>query len=400
MTEDEERNPTLEPDTLGRGTGTKAVPGGKRMKITAIHAHYVRIPFDMGAPKQEFAGLRFPTMDHLLVEVETDAGITGWGEGFGHSIIPATKAALESYVGPWFIGKDPTDINALHAQAAQAFHIFGRNGPVVYAHSGVDIALWDIAGKRAGLPLSHLLGSGRRPEVRAYASLMRYGTPTTVARICGEMAGRGFRHIKLHEHSVEAVKAARQGAGPDIAIMNDVNCPWSVAQALEMERAYRPANLYWLEEPVWPPEDHWGLARVRREGATRIAAGENAAGLHDFRDLFEKGSIDVAQPSVTKIGGITEMKKIIATAEAHSVELIPHCAYFGPGNLASIHIVASLAPDTLLENIYANLEASPFGDAMLAKDGKVRVPQGPGLGVEPDMKVVEKYRQGPVVTIR
>jgi L-alanine-DL-glutamate epimerase-like enolase superfamily enzyme len=370
------------------------------MKITAIHTHYVRIPFDMGAPKQEFAGLRFPTMDHLLVQVETDAGITGWGEGFGHSIIPATKAALETYVGPWFIGKDATDINALHAQAAQAFHIFGRNGPVVYAHSGIDIALWDIAGKRANLPLCDLLGGARRKEVRAYASLMRYGTPSTVGRIAGEMVGRGFRHIKLHEHSIDAVKAAREGAGPEIAIMNDVNCPWSVAQAMEMERAYRPANLHWLEEPVWPPEDHEGLGRVRKAGATRIAAGENAAGLHDFRDQFQKGSIDIAQPSVTKIGGITEMRKIIALAEAHSVELVPHCAYFGPGNLASIHIVASLATDTLLENIYANLEANPFGDAMLAKDSKVRVPQGPGLGVEPDMKVVEKYRQGPVGTIR
>jgi D-galactarolactone cycloisomerase len=151
---------------------------------------------------------------------------------------------------------------------------------------------------------------------------------------------------------------------------------------------------------VWPPEDHEGLARVRKDGATRIAAGENAAGLHDFRDQFQKGSIDIAQPSVTKIGGITEMRKIIATAEAHSVELIPHCAYFGPGNLASIHVVASVAADTLLENIYANLEANPFGEAMLARDGRVRVPQGPGLGVEPDMKVVEKYRQGPVVTVR
>ena len=370
------------------------------MKIVAVHTHYVRIPFDMGAPKQEFAGLRFPTMDHLLVGVETDAGITGWGEGFGHTIIPATKAALESYVAPWFIGKDPTDINALHAQAAQAFHIFGRNGPVVYAHSAIDIALWDIAGKRAGLPLSHLLGGGRRTEVRAYASLMRYGNAKTVGRIAGEMVSRGFRHIKLHEHSVEAVKAAREGAGTDIALMNDVNCPWSVARAMEMERAYRPANLYWLEEPVFPPEDHAGLARVRRAGQTRIAAGENAAGLHDFVDQFQKGAIDIAQPSVTKIGGITEMRKIAAAAEAHSVELVPHCAYFGPGNLASIHIVAALATDTLLENIYANLEANPFGDAMLAKDGKVRVPQGPGLGVEPDMAVVEKYRQGPVVTVR
>jgi D-galactarolactone cycloisomerase len=370
------------------------------MKISAIHVHYVRIPFDMGAPKQEFAGLRFPTMDHLLVQVETDAGITGWGEGFGHSIIPATKTALETYVAPWFLGKDATDINALHREAAQAFHIFGRNGPVVYAHSAIDIALWDIAGKRAGLPLCDLLGGARRKEVRAYSSLMRYATPATVGKICAQMVERGFAHIKLHEHSVDAVRAAREAVGPDIAIMNDTNCPWSVPQAMAMERAYRAYGLAWLEEPVWPPEDHDGLARVRKAGGTRIAAGENAAGLHDFVDMFQKGSIDIAQPSVTKIGGITEMRKIIAAAEAHSVELVPHCAYFGPGNLASIHITASLSTDTLLENIYANLEASPYGDSMVAKDGKVRVPTGPGLGVEPDMAVVERYRQGPVLTIR
>ena len=370
------------------------------MKITAIHAHYVRIPYDMGAKGPEFAGLRFPSQDHLLIQVDTDAGITGWGEGFGHNIIPATMAALESYVGPWFIGKDPTQIAQLHREAAQSFHIFGGNGPVVYAHSGIDIALWDIAGKRAGLPVSQLLGGAKRPDVRAYSSLMRYSTPSTVARICAERVAQGFTHIKLHEHSVDAVLAARDGAGKDIAIMNDVNCPWSVAEALAMEKAYRPANLFWLEEPVWPPEDHKGLARVRREGQTRIAAGENAAGLHDFVDSFEKGAVDIAQPSVTKIGGITEMRKIIAAAEAHSVELIPHCAYFGPGNLASIHIVASLSTDTMLENIYANLEASPYGNSMVAKNGRVRVPTGPGLGVEPDMGIVEKYRQGPVVTVK
>jgi len=369
------------------------------MKITAIHAHYVRIPFDQGAPPEEFSGLRFPSQDHLLVGVETDAGITGWGEGFGHNIIPSTMKALETYVAPWFIGKDARDINSLHREAAQSFHIFGGNGPVVYAHSAIDIALWDIAGKRAGLPLVDLLGGCRREELRAYSSLMRYSKPETVKRICAERAAAGFTHIKLHEHSVEAVMAAREGAGPDVEIMNDVNCPWTVAEALQMEKAYRPAGLYWLEEPVFPPEDHKGLARVRREGETRISSGENAAGLHDFVDKFEKGSIDIAQPSVTKIGGITEMRKIIAAAEAHSVELIPHCAYFGPGNLASIHIVASLAKDTLLENIYANLEESPYGDSMVAVDGKVRVPTGPGLGVEPDMDIVAKYRDGDVVRV-
>ena len=369
------------------------------MKITEIHAHYVRIPCDMGAPLDDMGGISFPTMDHLLIEVRTDAGITGWGEGFGHSIIPATLAALESYVAPWFIGKDPTAIGALHRQAQQAFHLFGRNGPVVYAHSGIDIALWDIAAKRAGVPLHRLLGGSPRSHVRAYASLLRYTKPEIVARICRDCVTAGYRHIKLHEVDKAAVLAAREGAGPEVGIANDVNCPWTVAEAQAMEQAYRPAALAWLEEPVFPPEDHTGLARVRQHGATRIAAGENAAGVHDFRDIFERGAIDIAQPSVTKIGGITEMRKIIALAEAHSVELLPHCAYFGPGNLASIHIVASMATDTMLERLYVTMAETPYGKSMDATDGKVAVPQAPGLGVEPDMRIVEKYRQGRVAKI-
>lgn len=369
------------------------------MKITAIHGHYVRIPCDMGAPLDDMGGIAFPTMDHLLIEVRTDAGITGWGEAFGHSIIPATLAALETYVAPWFIGKDPTPVAALHRAAQQTFHLFGRNGPVVYAHSGIDIALWDIAAKRAGAPLHRLLGGAARSEVRAYASLLRYGKPEIVERICRGCVAEGYRHIKLHEIATDAVLAARVGTGPGIGIANDVNCPWTVAEATAMEQAYRPAGLAWLEEPLFPPEDHTGLARVREKSTTRIAAGENAAGVHDFRNMFERGAIDIAQPSVTKIGGITEMRKIIALAEAHSVELVPHCAYFGPGNLASIHIVASLATDTMLERLYVNLEASPYGTSMDAKNGMVPVPQGPGLGVEPDMRVVEKYRQGRIATV-
>jgi D-galactarolactone cycloisomerase len=229
--------------------------------------------------------------------------------------------------------------------------------------------------------------------------LLRYGKPETVARICADRVRQGFRHIKLHEHDTAAVIAARDGAGPDTALMNDVNCPWSVADAIEIERSYRKANLYWLEEPVWPPEDHSGLARVRSRAQTLIAAGENAAGLHDFRNLFEKGAIDIAQPSVTKIGGVTVMRKIAALSEAHAIKFIPRCAYFGPGNLASIHIVAAHGLDTILENIYANLLASPFSDSMQARNGMVAVPQAVGLGVEPDMAVVSKFRQGPVSTI-
>ena len=361
------------------------------MKITTIATHYVRIPFDMGAPKQEFAGLRFPTMDHLLIQVETDAGITGWGEAFGHSIIPATKAALETYVGPWFIGKDPTDINALHRQAAQAFHIFGRNGPVVYAHSGIDIALWDIAGKRAGLPLSDLLGGARRRHVRAYASLMRYATPNTVARIAGEMVARGFRHIKLHEHTVDAVKAAREAIGADVALMNDVNCPWSVAQALEMERALRPSRLHWLEEPVWPPEDYAGLARVRAALRIPIASGENDATVFGFRDLIAHGAADVVQPSVTKVGGLLEMKKIAILAAAANVTLVPHAFYYGPGLAASLHLAAATPGVPYVEFPGTPLVASLIAEPLRAAGGTVSVPDRPGLGADPDPSLLTRY---------
>src|SRR2546423_12855008 len=108
-----------------------------------------------------------------------------------------------------------------------------------------------------------------------------------------------------------------------------------------MAHAFKPINLYWLEEPVWPPEDHAGLARVRNAGAT-IAAGENAAGLHDFRHMFEAGALDIAQPSVTKIGGLCEMQRIAVEAQSSRVRLVAQCAYFGPGFLASLHLAATL----------------------------------------------------------
>jgi D-galactarolactone cycloisomerase len=360
------------------------------MKITAVEPVFVRIPYDNFGPKWDMGGKTWSTLDILFVRVETDEGVTGWGEAFGHTICPATRATLESFVAPLFIGRDPTDIEGLMLEAAQRTHIFGRNGPVQYALSGVDIALWDIAGKRAGLPLHQLLGGARRDKLPAYSSLLRYGDPKVVAANTARSAEAGFRWVKLHEIAVAPVLAAREAAGPDLAIMNDTNCPWTVAEALEMVEAFRPADLYWLEEPVWPPEDHAGLARVRAAG-TRIAAGENAGGLHDFRHQFEAGALDIAQPSVTKIGGVTVMRKVIALAEAYGVRLVPHCAYFGPGFLASLHIVATLPHETPFERLFLQLEASPLAPYTEAEDGIVRVPQGPGLGCDPDPELLRRY---------
>jgi len=182
--------------------------------------------------------------------------------------------------------------------------------------------------------------------------------------------------------------------------MLDTNCPWTVDHAVTMARALREYRLDWLEEPVWPPEDFAGLARVRREGGVPIAAGENAAGLHDFKVAFERGALDIAQPSVAKIGGITEMLKIAGLAEAMGVRLIPHCAYFGPGFLASLHLHARLAPHEPFERLFVDLEASPYHDLVLARDGRVAVPDGPGLGRDPDMDILARYAVSPPTVTR
>jgi L-alanine-DL-glutamate epimerase-like enolase superfamily enzyme len=262
---------------------------------------------------------------------------------------------------------------------------------VIYALSGIDIALWDLAGKAAGLPLYRLLGGSRREELQVYSSFLRCVDRNAVALSCHEAMEAGFRHIKLHEVDVASVRTARETVGSDVEIMLDTNCPWSVSEAVEMATALAPYRLYWLEEPVWPPDDHAGLARVRAAGAV-TSAGENAHNLFDFHSLFRAGAVDVAQPSVAKIGGITQMRKIIALAETFGVRVVPHCGYIGPGYLATLHLIASMPGGELMERLNMRLEARVFGDLTETPGARAQVPQGPGLGCDPDLSIVERYR--------
>ncbi len=370
------------------------------MKITTVETWLTRVPFDIGAPPAAFAGMGWQTLETLWVRVVTDTGLEGWGEGFGHACCPATRAAIDTQIGPAVLGQDARDIRGLTHRLLQQFHLFGRNGPHLYGISAIDIALWDIAGKVAGLPLFRMLGGAPVPPRPAYASLLRYGEPALVARACERAAGEGYGLVKLHEIEVAPVAAARAALGPDRKLMVDTNCPWTVEQAIGMAERFDPYDLHWLEEPVWPPEDHDGLARVRVEGGVKTAAGENASGLFDFRSLFEAEALDVAQPSVTKIGGVTAVIEIAALARASSVRLVPHCAYFGPGWLASLHLNAALAPDAPFERLFMDLEASPYGEWVLAKQGAVAVPEGPGLGRDPDMDVLRRYAVGVPTTMK
>jgi L-alanine-DL-glutamate epimerase-like enolase superfamily enzyme len=363
------------------------------MKIAKIETIVINMPMLIeGSVMPQQGGRARTSMDTLLVKVETDEGITGWGEGFGHRIFTATKAAIDSFIGQTFVGKDPTAISALVDEAQRGLGGVGRNGPAMYALSAIDIALWDIAGKLAKQPLYRLLGGSPRDRLPAYASLLRYGEPAAVTRYTERALKRGYRHIKLHEITVPPIEAARKAAGPDTPIMVDCNCPWTVAEAIAMAHKLQKFNLTWLEEPVWPPEDHAGLARVQAQGGIPTAAGENAM-LPEFKGLLEAGAISYAQPSVTKVGGVTMMRKVMALAEAHGVTVVPHSAYFGPGLLASIHCIAAMPRGGLVERYDADFAENPLHDAILPdKDGHMKVPQGPGLGVDPDMAVVEKLR--------
>jgi D-galactarolactone cycloisomerase len=359
--------------------------------ILRAEAIPVSVPFEIGGPKPTFAGVP-RQMDILLIRIETDSGLVGWGEAFGYSIWPATRQAFEKLVAPSVIGKDERDIAGLSHSLQRLLHILGRGGAAMYALSGLDIALWDIAGKAAGKPLSALLGGAKHASLPLYASLMRYGNADLVARNTTEALKRSYRAIKLHEVGAAEVRAAREAMGAGPALMMDVNCPWTVEQSLAMADAVREYDLLWLEEPVWPPEDFAGLAQVRRQCGIRIGAGENNMSAPHFAQMFAAGAVDFAQPSVTKIGGVTEFMKVVVLAAQHGVAVMPHSPYFGPGLLATLHIVSTFAKETMVENSFADLGASPMGDAIANQGGRLPVPQGPGLGRDPDMAVVERYR--------
>lgn len=360
------------------------------MKITKIETFVVRMPLVLDGPAPLMGGQARTAIEMLLLRVDTDDGVSGWGEGFGHRVWPATRTALERMVAPLCAGRDPTAIHALMNDLARTLHGAGRTGPVMYALSALDIALWDLAGKLANLPLYRLLGGSARNDLPAYASLLRYGKEDALAPRLEEALARGYRLIKIHEIEEPIIRAARHAAGHGIPLMADCNCAWTVEEAIAMCRLLSDLDLAWIEEPVWPPEDHAGLARVRAEGGIPLAAGENVATVFEFQRLFERQALNVAQPSVTKMGGVTEMRKLFNVADTFGVRVVPHSAYFGPGLLASIHACAAQPREVWIERFYCDFELTPLGEAINPSRGRIAVPQGPGLGVDPDPEALKR----------
>jgi L-alanine-DL-glutamate epimerase-like enolase superfamily enzyme len=355
----------------------------------------------------------------LLVEVETDDGIVGIGEaGTGGG---STRHVIERQLRPLLLGEDPLLIEGLWQKIFARTRQFGRRGIVMNALGGIDIALWDIAGKVARLPVYRLLGACR-DRVEAYASGGFYQPGKSVEDLAAEAEGyraRGFRGMKMKigrnpstqtplrhlaagaelcevepEEDIARVAAVRRALGPKAKLMVDVNCAWSPAMAIEMGRALEPYNLYWIEEPV-ATDDIDGSARVAGALATPIAGYETEIGLYGFRELISRGAVDIVQPDLAWSGGFSECRRIAALAQAHHRMVAPH-AFAGAVLLAaSLHFAAATPNALLLEfdqnpnGLREELLKEPLG---IDAQGMIALPQRPGLGIELDPGAVERYR--------
>ncbi|WP_137169521.1 mandelate racemase/muconate lactonizing enzyme family protein [Marinomonas sp. FW-1] len=367
------------------------------MKITKITIRRIAIPFTAGvrhiAPVKEedkFNGAspNIDKMESLLVEVETDTGLIGWGEAFGHASNVVTYAALEHLVAPMFVGKHIAEYEQHLYAAKRALHSFGSSGPMLYALSAIDIAIWDLKAQQAKQPLHQFLG-GKSGKISLYASLVSYGNePEKVRENVLRTAKAGFKKIKLHETTYDAVAAARHALPDDVELMVDVNCPWNLAEATAKVTELKPLNLGWVEEPVWPPEDTAQLASIRKIGVP-ISAGENASGPDGFEQLFKAGAIDIAQPSVSKIGGITGMYDVCDRAKHHNVKVVPHCFYYGAGMIATAHFIAANMPETSLEIPF--IELADFLHPLNECPATYDLGNTFGLGFSPKPEIIEKY---------
>ncbi len=357
--------------------------------ITAIEPIVLRIPFDDGGRGHGITPTRWSNLDIVLVRVETASGLTGWGEAFGYMCQHATAAAIRDLVTPAALGLDSEDPAAVNERLQRSLALFGRYGITIFAISGLDIALWDIAGKRAGVPVATLIGGRRRESVPAYASLVRYGDAERVEHFAERARSEGYTSIKLHEIAAETISAGRRGGGDAAQLTVDVNCQWSLATAQAMLPVLRDNGVDWLEEPTFPPEDPAPWRALAGQGIA-IAAGENACTLVGFERLIP--ALDVVQPSVTKVGGITEFLAVAAATAQAGKRLGPHSPYFGPGYWASLQLAAAVPAFDLFEYLYVRQDAWCGHDAPTPRDGAMPIPDGPGLGFTPDEDVVRRYR--------
>jgi len=345
----------------------------------------------------------------VLVRIDTDAGISGWGDGFGYGAAHATRAAIKHMIAPSLIGRDARDIAGIARALQFQNHIWGRYGVTMFAISGIDIALWDIAGKHFGVPVHVLLGGAFRKEIPAYATggFRPVGRDRRAA-LEEETAGyiaEGFKATKIKigfgvEEDAEVIAAVRAAIGPEAHLMIDANHGYDAIEAVALGNRVADLGIDWFEEPV-TPELLDAYCDVKAGQPLPVAAGETWHGRWAFAEAISRRAVDILQPDVCGCGGFTEMKKIISMAEIAGIRLVPHVWGTAVQIAASLHVHAILPPSPPRHSRYQpQLEfdrtPNPYRQAIVTKPiehvkGMVAVPDGPGLGIEIDRAAIAKY---------
>ncbi|MER8915859.1 galactonate dehydratase [Mesorhizobium sp. M0761] len=349
----------------------------------------------------------------LFLKIETDAGVTGWGEPVVEGRALTVEAAVKE-LGDYLIGKDPRLIEdhwtVMHRGG------FYRGGPILMsAIAGIDQALWDIKGKALGVPVHELLGGKLRDSIKVY-SWIGGDRPAEVADGARELVARGFQALKMNgteelqivdshdriDAAVERVAMVREAVGSNIGIAVDFHGRVHRPMARMLVKELEPYRLMFIEEPVLS-ENREALKEIAALGSTPIALGERLYSRWDFKSVFEQGAVDIIQPDLSHAGGITECRKIAAMAEAYDIAVAPHCP-LGPIALAACLQLDAVSYNCFIQEqslgIHYNaandlLDYAANKDVFRYEDGYVAIPDGPGLGVEIDEDYVkERAKEG------
>jgi len=368
------------------------------MKVTNVEAIHLRLP--------EVAEIADGTQDVLVVRVHTDDGLVGIGEVSSQShvckaIVEAPRSAERRHgLKEILVGQEVNDVEALWQRMYYHTNRYGRRGAAIHAMSGVDTALWDLRGKALGKPIYDLWGGAHRDSVRAYASYLFGETPEETEKLAREAVDVGLTAAKFgwgpfgNDPDVDCahVEAARRGVGDDRSLMVDAGCPWDASTALTRAQLLAPFNPFWLEEPL-SQDDLKGYRELCERSPIPIAGGEGEVTRYGFEDLI-KCRLHILQPDVAICGGLTVCREVTRMCQIAKVRAVPHCFSTGINLAASLHWMAASPDGDLIEYC---LRPSPLMRKLVKnlpplKDGRVPVPSGPGLGIELDEEIVDRYR--------
>jgi L-alanine-DL-glutamate epimerase-like enolase superfamily enzyme len=350
-----------------------------------------------------------------LVLVYTDEGITGLGEAYWGAGVKETILHMKDML----VGQDPTDVERIYQDMYRAFLACGSTGGIaVTAISGIEIALWDIAGKVLNAPVYKLLGGKFRDKIRVYADCGSDPArrPEAYARKALGVRDRGYTAMKFDidgafpelpqrdrynrclsaaevERMAGLVKAVREAVGNEVDLAIDLHWSYNTVDAIKIAHRLEECNLMWLEDPI-PPENVDALAKVTAATKTPICTGENLYTKHGFREVIRKQAADILEPDIPKVGGLAETKKIADMAESYYIPVAPHNVSSPVGTIAAAHVCASIPNFLALE--FHSADVPWWNDLIktgkpIIDEGYIQVPDKPGLGVELNEEVIIKH---------